>query len=53
MKAENKEKIIEISNKILNLKNDDAINVLDEVVKTICRYEMLSDNDLMNFVKRL
>lgn len=51
MENNNNDKIIEISKKILDLKDKDAINVLADVVDVVCKYEMLTFNDLPRFAK--
>lgn len=51
MENNNNDKIIEISKKILDLKDKDAINVLADVVDVVCKYEMLNFNDLPRFAK--
>ncbi len=51
MEKNNNDKIIEISKKVLDLKDKDAIEVLSNVVDVVCKYEMLTFNDLSRFAK--
>lgn len=51
MENNNNDKIIEISKKVLELKDKDAIDVLSNVVDVVCKYEMLTFNDLPRFAK--
>ena len=43
------DKLKEITQKIIDLKDEDAISVLANVV--VCKYEMLTFNDLPRFAK--
>lgn len=45
------DKLKEITQKIIDLKDEDAISVLANVVDVVCKYEMLTFNDLQRFAK--
>ncbi len=51
MEKNNNDKIIEISKKVLDLKDKDAIEVLENAVDVIWKYERLAFNDLPHFAK--
>lgn len=51
MEKNNYDKIIEISKKVLELNDEEAINVLAEAVDVISKYQMLTFNDLPCFAK--